>query len=80
MPEGDTIAYAAHRMRPVLEGEIPDQIRTPQRRHAMDRRPERLGRRTVTEIRTHGKYPFAILAQGPGDDNRATLWCPGCQR
>ena len=26
MPEGDTIHYAAHRMRPVLEGRVPDEI------------------------------------------------------
>jgi endonuclease-8 len=58
MPEGDTIAYAARRIRPVLEGRVPDEIRTPQRRHAMDRWPERLGGREVTEIRTHGKHLF----------------------
>ncbi|HLI58233.1 MAG TPA: DNA-formamidopyrimidine glycosylase family protein [Solirubrobacteraceae bacterium] len=56
MPEGDTIAYAARRMRPVLEGHVPDEIRTPQRRHAMDRWPERLTGRAVTEIATHGKH------------------------
>jgi endonuclease VIII len=58
MPEGDTIAYAAHRMRPVLEGQIPDEIRTPHPRHALDRWPERLGGRTITEITTHGKHLF----------------------
>ena len=58
MPEGDTIAYAARRIRPVLEGHVPDEIRTPQRRHAMDRWPERLGGRAVVEIRTHGKHLF----------------------
>ena len=58
MPEGDTIAYAAHRMRPVLEGHVPDQIRTPHPRHALDRWPERLGGRAVTEIGTHGKHLF----------------------
>ena len=58
MPEGDTIAYAAQRIRPVLEGHVPDEIRTPQRRHAMDRWPERLQGRTVEEIRTHGKHLF----------------------
>jgi endonuclease-8 len=42
MPEGDTIAYAAKRMRPVLEGHVPDAIRTPHPRHALDRWPERL--------------------------------------
>lgn len=58
MPEGDTIAYAAQRMRPVLEGHVPDEIRTPHPRHAMDRWPQRLAGRTVTEIRTHGKHLF----------------------
>src|ERR687893_436015 len=32
MPEGDTIHYAARRMRPVLEGHVPDEILTPQPR------------------------------------------------
>jgi endonuclease-8 len=58
MPEGDTIAYAAQRMRPVLEGHVPDEVRTPHPRHALDRWPERLGGRAVTEIRTHGKHLF----------------------
>ncbi|MFZ0091545.1 MAG: DNA-formamidopyrimidine glycosylase family protein [Solirubrobacteraceae bacterium] len=58
MPEGDTIAYAARRMRPVLEGHVPDAIRTPHLRHAMDHWPDRLGGRAVTEIRTHGKHLF----------------------
>jgi endonuclease-8 len=58
MPEGDTIAYAARRMRPVLEGHVPDQIRTPHPRHAMDRWPQRLAGRAVTEIRTYGKHLF----------------------
>ena len=58
MPEGDTIAYAAKRMRPVLEGHVPDEIRTPHPRHALDRWPERLAGRAVTEIRTHGKHLF----------------------
>ncbi|MBV9423757.1 MAG: Fpg/Nei family DNA glycosylase [Solirubrobacterales bacterium] len=58
MPEGDTIAYAANRMRPVLEGQVPDAIETPQRRHAMDRWPERLSGRAVTAVDTHGKHLF----------------------
>jgi endonuclease VIII len=61
MPEGDTIAYAAHRMRPVLEGHVPDEIRTPHPRHAMDRWPERLAGRAVTEVRTHGKHLFIVF-------------------
>ena len=31
MPEGDTIHYAANRIRPVLEGHVPDALSTPQR-------------------------------------------------
>jgi endonuclease VIII len=58
VPEGDTIAYAAARMRPVLEGTVPDEIVTPQPRHRMDRWPDRLAGRTVREIRTHGKHLF----------------------
>ncbi len=58
MPEGDTIAYAARRMRPVLEGHVADAIVTPHPRHARDGWPRRLENRTVTEIRTHGKHLF----------------------
>jgi endonuclease VIII len=58
MPEGDTIRYAANRMRPVLEGEAPDEIVTPQRRHAMDRWPERLAGRAVRSVDAHGKHLF----------------------
>jgi endonuclease-8 len=64
VPEGDTIAYAARRMRPVLEGFVPDAIRTPHPRHAMDRWPHRLGGRAVTEIRTHGKHLFIAFDGG----------------
>jgi endonuclease-8 len=45
-------------MRPVLEGHVPDVIRTPHPRHALDRWPERLAGRVVTEIGTHGKHLF----------------------
>jgi endonuclease-8 len=58
MPEGDTIRYAANRMRPVLEGRVPDEIVTPQRRHAMDRWPERLTGRAIRTIDAHGKHLF----------------------
>jgi len=58
MPEGDTIAWAANRIRPVLEGVVPDAIETPHPRHALDRWPARLGGRAVTEVRTHGKHLF----------------------
>jgi endonuclease VIII len=58
MPEGDTIAYAANRIRPVLEGRVPDEIRTPQPRHALDRWPARLEGRAVRSVDTHGKHLF----------------------
>jgi endonuclease-8 len=61
MPEGDTIAYAAVRMRPVLEGVVPDELATPQPRHRLDRWPDRLAGRAVTEIRTHGKHLFLVF-------------------
>ncbi len=56
MPEGDTIAWHAHRIRPVLEGRVPDEILTPNPRHAADRWPERLAGRAVTRVATHGKH------------------------
>jgi endonuclease VIII len=58
MPEGDTIAYAANRIRPVLEGRVPDEILTPQPRHALDRWPDRLRGRAVRRVDTHGKHLF----------------------
>jgi len=58
MPEGDTIAYAANRMRPVLEGRVPDEILTPQPRHALDRWPDRLSGRAISRVDTHGKHLF----------------------
>jgi endonuclease-8 len=58
VPEGDTIRYAANRIRPVLEGRVPDSVATPQRRHAFDRWPDRLAGLEVREIDTHGKHLF----------------------
>ena len=58
MPEGDTILRAARRIRPVLEGAVPDEIVTPQARHARDCWPERLRGRAVTKVDTHGKHLF----------------------
>ena len=58
MPEGDTIRYAVNRMRPVLEGQVPDEVVTPHPRHAMDRWPERLRGRAVRAIDAHGKHLF----------------------
>jgi endonuclease VIII len=58
VPEGDTIAWHANRIRPVLEGRVPDEIRTPQPRHGRDRWPERLGGRVLARVDTHGKHLF----------------------
>lgn len=58
MPEGDTILRAARRIRPVLEGTVPDEIRTPQPRHAPDRWPQRLAGRRVTSVDSYGKHLF----------------------
>lgn len=58
MPEGDTILRAAKRIRPVLEGTVPEEILTPQARHARDRWPERLRGRTIERVDTHGKHLF----------------------
>jgi endonuclease VIII len=58
MPEGDTIHYAARRMRPVLVGAVPEAIVTPQPRHGMDRWPERLGGRRVQAVDVQGKHLF----------------------
>jgi len=64
VPEGDTIAWAAHRMRPVLAGQVPEEIITPQPRHAMDRWPERLAGRRVNSVDTHGKHLFIRFEGG----------------
>src|SRR3954447_24178598 len=58
MPEGDTIHYAANRMRPALAGRVPDEILTPQPRHRMDRWPERLKGRAGRAGDAHGKHLF----------------------
>jgi len=58
MPEGDTIHYAAARIRAVLEGQIPESILTPQPRHQLDRWPERLAKRAVRSVDAHGKHLF----------------------
>jgi endonuclease-8 len=56
VPEGDTIHYAANRIRPVLEGHVPDEIRTPHPRFARDRWADRLAGRGVTRVEARGKH------------------------
>src|ERR1700757_875543 len=64
MPEGDTIRYAANRIRPVLEGRVPEEIRTPHPRHALDRWPERLPGRPVGPADPSGKHLFLRFEGG----------------
>ena len=58
MPEGDTIHYAANRIRPILLGEVPDELTTPHRRFRADRWPEKLAGRAVERVEAHGKHLF----------------------
>jgi endonuclease-8 len=58
MPEGDTIHYAAARLRTVLATRVPEEILTPQPRHALDRWSERLAGRVVLAVDAHGKHLF----------------------
>src|SRR3712207_3837279 len=64
MPEGDTIHYAANRMRPVLAGAVPDELATPHPRFGRDRWPERLAGRAVTAVDAHGKHLFLRFEGG----------------
>src|ERR687887_1955519 len=58
MPEGDTIHYAASRMRPILAGRVPDGLETPHPRFGGDRWPDRLAGRAVEAVDAHGKHLF----------------------
>ena len=58
MPEGDAIHSAARRVGAALVGREIVSIETPQRRHAMDRWPERLAGRGVREVDARGKHLF----------------------
>src|SRR4051795_6975608 len=58
MPEGDTIHYAARRIRPALVGRDIVSLETPQPRHRLDRWPERLGGHAVRSVDAHGKHLF----------------------
>jgi endonuclease-8 len=62
MPEGDTIHYAANRIRPILVGEVPDELTTPHPRFTHDRWPERLADRAVESVDAHGKHLFIRFA------------------
>jgi endonuclease-8 len=58
VPEGDTIHYAASRIRAVLEGRVPREITMPNVRHAGSPWPRRLHGRAVQAIDAHGKHLF----------------------
>src|SRR5688572_16862588 len=56
MPEGDAIHRAARKLRTALVGSQIVEIETPQRRHAMERWPERLAGRAVRAVDARGKH------------------------
>ncbi len=58
MPEGDTVHYAAKRIRPIVQGHVPDELLTPHPRFGMARWPERLAGRAVEQVDAHGKHLF----------------------
>jgi endonuclease VIII len=58
MPEGDTIHHAAAQIRAVLAGRVPEEIRAPQPRHALERWPERLAGREIRAVDARGKHMF----------------------
>jgi endonuclease-8 len=58
MPEGDTIHHAANRIRAVLAGQVPEEIITPQPRHARERWAQRLAGRQLRRVDAHGKHLF----------------------
>jgi len=64
MPEGDTIHYAASRIRAVLQGHVPDELATPHPRFGRDRWPERLAGRAVRSVDAHGKHLFLRFEGG----------------
>ena len=64
MPEGDTIHYAANRIRPVLAGHVPEELRTPHPRFGRARWETRLAGRTVEAVEAHGKHLFLRFEGG----------------
>src|ERR671934_2019354 len=58
MPEGDTVHHAARRVGAALVGQEIVSIETPQKRHLLDRWPERLSGRAVRAVDARGKHLF----------------------
>jgi endonuclease-8 len=63
VPEGDTLRWHANRIRPVLEGQVPDAIRA-HPRFTHDRWGERLEGRRVNGVDAHGKHLFVRFDGG----------------
>ena len=63
MPEGDTIHYAARRIRPLVEGLAPA-ISHPNPRLRGERWPDKLAGRAVTGVDAHGKHLFVRFDGG----------------
>ena len=66
MPEGDTIHYAARRIRPLLEGRVPE-IAHPHPRLRGERWPDKLAGRAVTRRRRPRQAPLRALRGRPRD-------------
>jgi len=64
MPEGDTIASAARRIRAAVIGKPIEQVEAVHPRFAMDRWDERLAGRDVRAVDTHGKNLFLRFEGG----------------
>ncbi len=64
MPEGDTIHYAAKRIRTAVLDRVPDEIATPHPRFARDGWPERLAGQAVRAVDAHGKHLFLRFEGG----------------
>ena len=63
MPEGDTIHHAARRIRPLVEGRVP-QVEHPHPRLRGERWPEKVAGRAVTRVDAHGKHLFVRFEGG----------------
>jgi endonuclease VIII len=64
MPEGDTVHYAANRIRAAFGARVPDRIETPQSRHRLARWPEKLAGRRLEQVDAHGKHLFLRFEGG----------------
>jgi len=63
MPEGDTIHHAARRIRPLVEGLVPE-IEHPSPRLRGERWPQKLDGRHVQAVDAHGKHLFVRFDGG----------------